>query len=68
MQILLNGKIVSTKSEKLSILDFLHEQSILHTEGTAVAVNEKVIPKQNWGNQLLIENDRITIIKAVQGG
>jgi sulfur carrier protein len=68
MQILLNGQATSTNSEKLTLSEFLQEQNIFQTEGTAIAINEKVIPKQNWNNQAIYENDRITIIKAVQGG
>ena len=68
MQILLNGQATSTNSEKLTLSEFLQEQNIFQTEGTAIAINEKVIPKQNWSNQTINENDRITIIKAVQGG
>ena len=68
MQILLNGQATYTNSEKLTLSEFLREQNIFQTEGTAIAINEKVIPKQNWNNQTINENDRITIIKAVQGG
>ncbi|HEY4800294.1 MAG TPA: sulfur carrier protein ThiS [Bacteroidia bacterium] len=36
--------------------------------GIALAVNEKVIPKNEWGNFLLKDHDNILIIKATQGG
>ncbi len=36
--------------------------------GVAVAVNNNVIPKKEWTNCLLKEQDKILIIKATQGG
>ena len=37
-------------------------------KGIAVAVNQKVVSKQNWGNTFLQANDDILIIEATQGG
>ncbi len=39
-----------------------------NTNGIALAVNEKVIPKTEWNNFQLNDNDKILIIKATQGG
>lgn len=39
-----------------------------HTRGLAVAVNGQVIPKKNWNELMLQSNDKITLIKATQGG
>lgn len=36
--------------------------------GIAIAVNQKVIPKNNWQQIYLNENDSVLIIKATQGG
>ncbi len=38
------------------------------TFGIALAVNNIVIPKKEWNQTLLQEGDRITLIKATQGG
>ena len=38
------------------------------TKGIAVAVNNTVIPKKEWGNFIVNENDYLTIIRATQGG
>lgn len=38
------------------------------TNGIALAVNEKVIPKSEWEKFELKENDKILLIKATQGG
>jgi sulfur carrier protein len=37
-------------------------------KGVAIAVNQEVIPKSNWDNFIVKDNDRVTIIKATQGG
>lgn len=36
--------------------------------GTAIAVNNKVVPKNGWENYFLKENDKILVIRASQGG
>ncbi len=38
------------------------------TKGVAVALNDKVVSKENWNNTKLISNDNVLIIKATQGG
>jgi len=38
------------------------------TNGVAFAVNEKVVPKNEWEKFPLNDNDNILIIKATQGG
>lgn len=37
-------------------------------DGIAVALNYKIIQKQNWQNTKINENDEIEIVTAVQGG
>ncbi|PCI31338.1 MAG: thiamine biosynthesis protein ThiS [Flavobacteriaceae bacterium] len=37
-------------------------------KGIAIAVNEHIIPKENWSSALLREQDQLLIIKATQGG
>jgi len=37
-------------------------------KGIAIAVNNSVIPKINWQNHFLKQNDDVLIIKATQGG
>ena len=36
--------------------------------GLAVAVNDTVVPRAEWAAHALKEQDRITIIRATQGG
>lgn len=37
-------------------------------KGIAVAVNNTVVPKKEWINYTLKENDKVIVIKATQGG
>jgi sulfur carrier protein len=46
----------------------LGQNGITSQKGIAVAVNNLVIPKAEWQTKILHENDKITIIKATQGG
>lgn len=36
--------------------------------GIAIAVNNSVVPKNNWANLSLNDQDKVTIITATQGG
>ena len=51
-----------------SLLSALEKNAITSQRGIAVAVNNSVIPKGEWPNKILNENDKITVIKATQGG
>jgi sulfur carrier protein len=37
-------------------------------DGIAIAVNEAVIPRGEWGGFVLQERDRVFVIRATQGG
>ena len=66
MEITVNGenKIIDNESLLLLINNLLGEK----TNGIAIAVNEQIIPKSNWQNASLKENDCVLIINATQGG
>lgn len=67
MQLIVNGdQHTLQKAQYLS--DALLELNITHYAGIAVAVNDAVIPKMNWPDTLLHENDRVLIIHATAGG
>lgn len=56
-------------AENDSILAHILEHQLLVTKnGIAVAVNNKVIPKNEWNHYVLKENDKVLIIQASQGG
>ena len=67
MEVTVNSKKKSfqgapTLSEMLALLN------ITSANGLAVAVNEEVISKSQWGLHQPRDGDEITIIRAVQGG
>lgn len=46
----------------------LFELQMTTRKGVAVAVNQEVVPRAEWNNTTLQENDNIMIITATQGG
>ncbi len=65
MKIRLNGENVETGAATVALL--LAERGISPV-GTAVAVNESVVRRAHHACHELKEDDRIEIIRAVQGG
>ena len=67
MQIKVNSNWLEV--EQGNHLHALLESLLLHQKsGMAVAVNATVIPKKDWQQFELRENDEIIIIEAAQGG
>lgn len=65
--IVLNGAPVATHCTNL--LDLLRAEGVDHERrGIAIAVNDKVIRRSDWGAERIAEGDRIEIITALQGG
>jgi sulfur carrier protein len=68
MKLIVNGKEVEgapdLSVEKL-LKQFLESDAL---DGIAVAVNGEVVPKGSWSERTLQANDRLEIIRAVQGG
>jgi sulfur carrier protein len=63
----INGQEFQLTSPKLLSVVF-EENNIETPKGIAVAVNNKVIPRLKWNEQLVQQTDQILIIKATQGG
>lgn len=65
MIIKVNDKEVDTQATNLfQLAEELH----LPPKGTAIAVDQEMIPRTDWQHTLLKENQDIIIIKAVCGG
>ncbi len=54
-------------SENSSIKKLLEQLDIL-PNGIAIAINNKVISKEEWEQTMIESDDDIVIIKATQGG
>ncbi len=51
-----------------TILDLLKEYGAETLNGTAIAVNEEIISRSEWGTAQLNESDSVLLIQATQGG
>jgi len=69
MRLRVNGKWVDTDTGTGTVAALLQSLGVdPQRPGTAVAVNEAVVPRARWGAVALSEGDRVEVIKAVQGG
>ena len=50
------------------LIDLLAARGISEPRGLAVAVNDAVVPRAEWPTLAVQPHDRITIIRATQGG
>lgn len=66
MKVLVNNKEVELAAK--STITQLAQSLQLPNKGVAIAINNKMIPKTEWGNFLLQDNDHVVIIKAACGG
>lgn len=53
--------------EGTTVKELLDLQQIA-AEGTAIAIDNKLIPKSEWSNRTLTDGDKITLIRATFGG
>lgn len=52
----------------ISLQQLMQQLNKAEQKGIAVALHQKVIPKERWDRTNLKEEDKITIITATQGG
>ena len=55
-------------NSQASLTDLLNAVNITSHNGVALAVNNNVIPKTEWSAYKLSAEDKVTLIKATQGG
>ncbi len=66
MKVFLNRQEIYVGS-RVTLKELLAGQSI-SPEGVAVAVNNKIIHKEDWAETFLSNDDNVTVIQAVCGG
>ena len=66
MKIYINQKEIETQ-DSISIKELLDMQQI-SIEGTAIAIDNKLVPKNEWNDRILTEGNKIMIIRATFGG
>ncbi|MBL7893552.1 MAG: sulfur carrier protein ThiS [Bacteroidia bacterium] len=67
MNVIVNNKTETTETQE-KLFGLLARLNLSEKQGIAVAVNNNVVSKTNWNKYELKENDKITIIRATQGG
>ncbi|MGH1377160.1 MAG: sulfur carrier protein ThiS [Alphaproteobacteria bacterium] len=66
MNIILNGNAL-TLDKTINIHDFLSHEGY-DGKLVAVALNGVFVPKSNYSEQLINENDKVEIVAPMQGG
>lgn len=67
MNIFVNNKKRAI-NENITVRSLLEEMQLSKKSGIAVALNQKVIPRDEWNQTILEESDSVLLIKASQGG
>jgi len=67
MRVQINGDTRDTEANTVG--DLLRELGVdTDRRGSAIAVNDRVVPRAEWDATQLVEADRVEVIRAVQGG
>lgn len=66
MKIYINQKEIEVQ-DSISVKELLDMQQIT-IEGTAIAIDNKLVPKNEWNDRILTDGNKITIIRATFGG
>lgn len=67
MKLFINDLIEEFKKDKLTVKE-LTELKNIPENGTAVAVNDRLIKRDDWTTTILTDNDSVTLISAAFGG
>ena len=65
MKVTVNNKEVETQAANLQQLT---EELALPAQGVALAVNNRMVPRTQWGDYALTEGVAIVIVRAACGG
>ena len=66
MKIYINQKEIEVQ-DNISVKELIDMQQIA-IEGTAIAIDNKLVPKNEWNDRILTDGNKITIIRATFGG
>jgi sulfur carrier protein len=59
---------VHQAADATTLATLLDSLGIAASSGVAIAVNQAVVPRSQWTQRRLSENDHLLIIQATQGG
>ena len=66
MKIYINQKEIEDQ-DSISVKELLDMQQIA-IEGTAIAIDNKLVPQNEWNDRILTDGNKIMIIRATFGG
>ncbi len=66
MEIEINGELKTVNNS--TSLKTLIDETLKDQKGLAVAINNSVVPKEDWTKTTLNEADKVLLIRATQGG
>lgn len=67
MKIIFNNEITELPSDFTSVSELLLIKGI-KPQGTAVAINDRIVKKNDWETTYFNDLDRVTVISAAFGG
>ena len=67
MSVFVNGKKIELVSG-VSLLEYLESNDLMNQTAFAVALNQEIIQRDNYGLKILSEGDLVEIVKAIGGG
>lgn len=67
MNIYVNNKLQEVPGQA-NIIAMLEVLNITSQKGIAIAINNNVVPGAEWQTYVLQDDDKVTLIKATQGG
>lgn len=67
MRITVNNEFVETPEQDMNIRELLEWRNTPDS-GTAVALNNKLVPRTKWDNTYINEGDSLILISAAFGG
>ena len=65
MKITINNQVTEVQS---TTLQQLAEELALPQQGVAMAIANRMVPRAQWAEKQLNENDSVVVIKAAYGG
>lgn len=68
MKLHINGEARQFDPDTLTLDELLEHLDIEQRRGVAVAVNNAVVPRSQWDDHRLEDDDAVEIIRATQGG
>jgi sulfur carrier protein len=67
MDIYINSECYSLHDDA-KVTDAISKLNLNGTKGIALAVNNDVVPRNEWDTRVLQQGDKVMLIRATQGG